>query len=102
MFKNILIDRADPGGIRRKDRGLPDGERTAEGCVFNEAVENLFPYLTSLGITFSPHIVNAVATLFGNNGVTSGFLAAAAIEAVIVVVELIYETVFNKDSQIGK
>lgn len=58
--------------------------------------------LTSLGITFSPYVVNTIAQLFGNNGITSGFLAAAAIQIVIVIIEIIYESLFNKDSQIGK
>lgn len=56
---------------------------------------------TSLGITFSPYVINAVAGIFGNNGVTSGFMGAAAIQIVLVVIEIIYETVLNKDSQIG-
>ena len=58
--------------------------------------------LTSLGITFSPYVINAVAGIWGNNGITSGFLGAAMIQIVLVVVEVIYETVFNKDSAIGE
>ena len=58
--------------------------------------------LTSLGITFSPYVINAVAGIWGNNGITSGFLGAAVIQIVLVVVEVIYETVFNKDSAIGE
>lgn len=56
---------------------------------------------TSVGITVSPYVINTAALLFGGNAVTSGFLAAA-IEGLIVVVELIYESVFNRGSQIGK
>jgi len=55
----------------------------------------------SLGISFSPFIINTIANTFGTIDGTSGLMVAAVAYIALFVVEVIREAVFNKNSRIG-
>ncbi|HCT90083.1 MAG TPA: hypothetical protein DF613_01675 [Lachnospiraceae bacterium] len=57
--------------------------------------------LTSLGISASPAILNAIAANFGALDGTTGLMTAGFGMIVLFVIDVAYETVFNKDSRIG-
>jgi hypothetical protein len=57
---------------------------------------------TSLGITFSPYVVNFFAGFIGEINGTTGLLAAGYGQIVCFVIEVLYCFFLNKNSQIGK
>ncbi|UWG98403.1 MFS transporter [Dehalobacter sp. DCM] len=56
---------------------------------------------TGLGVTVSPLIVNPITQMFGEINGTNGLLVAGVAFAIMMVVELIREVFFNKNSKIG-
>ncbi|MFZ7120515.1 MAG: MFS transporter [Eubacteriaceae bacterium] len=59
--------------------------------------------LISVGISFSPVIVNSIqGTVFGSITATSSMLVAGCGYGIMLITELVRETFFNKDSMIGK
>ncbi|HCX03506.1 MAG TPA: hypothetical protein DHM42_03395 [Clostridiales bacterium] len=59
--------------------------------------------LISLGVTFSPAIINSIkVTIFGSTTATSSMMVAALGYGTMLIVEVVRETFFNKDSMIGK
>jgi len=58
--------------------------------------------LTSLGVTFSPVVINQIAGIFGELDGTSGLLVAAVGFLFFFIIEMIYSLVFNKNSNVGK
>jgi Major Facilitator Superfamily. len=58
--------------------------------------------LVSVGITFSPVIVNSLKqVVFGSTAASASFLIAGCGYGIMLIAEIIRETVFNKKSQIG-
>lgn len=58
--------------------------------------------LTSLGVTFSPVVINAIVPFFGELDGTTGLLIAGAGFLILFVIEVLYSLIFNKESTIGK
>ena len=58
--------------------------------------------LTSLGVTFSPVIINAIAPLFGQLDGTTGLYIAGTGFLILFIIEMVYSVIFNKQSNIGK
>jgi MFS family permease len=55
----------------------------------------------SLGISFSPVIINTIVKTFGTIDGTSGLMVGAVAYIAMFFIEIIREAVFNKDSKIG-
>ncbi|HIS80256.1 MAG TPA: MFS transporter [Candidatus Scatomonas merdavium] len=92
--------------------GLGAGMQMVAACYYIlESVEQdaasmaiaVCMFFTSIGVSLSPVVINAIAPIFGPelNGVT-GFMAAASLQIVIFVIEIAYCLVFNRNSRIGK